>query len=352
MPPPLASQPRPGGYAVVVGGANVDVKARSLRPAVPGTSNPGRAVMSNGGVGRNVAENLARLGTRTHLLAAVGRDPAGDGLLEQTAAAGVDVGAVLRSAEPTGTYTAVLDHTGELLVAVSDMAAADALGPADVDRAADLLAGAGLVVADGNLAVPTLARLLHVCAGAGVACLLDPVSVPKAARSAPLLEPAHPVFAVTPNEAELAALTAPTPTEADPHGPRDFPGNLGNLCPPADVTAAAARLHERGVTHVWVRLGPRGSLLASACGAPVPVPAPAVTVEDVTGAGDAMTAAFAHALLAGADPLEAARRGHLAAALTVQSRHTVRPDIAAALARAGTGSAPRRPHSPEDERTR
>src|SRR4051794_35968433 len=54
------------------GGANMDVKARSPRAAVLAPSNPGSATMSAGGVGRNVAENLARLGTRTHLVAAVG----------------------------------------------------------------------------------------------------------------------------------------------------------------------------------------------------------------------------------------------------------------------------------------
>ena len=47
---------------VVVGGANVDVKARSTAALVARTSNPGTVVRTPGGVGRNVAENLARLG--------------------------------------------------------------------------------------------------------------------------------------------------------------------------------------------------------------------------------------------------------------------------------------------------
>jgi pseudouridine kinase len=56
-------------------------------------------------------------------------------------------------------------------------------------------------------------------------------------------------------------------------------------------------------------------------------------VVDVTGAGDAMLAAFCHALLAGADPVEAARLGHAAAALTIASPHTVRPDLTDRLVR-------------------
>src|SRR3954451_14066023 len=59
---------------VVVGGANMDVKARSAPSAVPATSNPGTVTMPAGGVGRSIAENLARLGTRTHLVVVIGSD--------------------------------------------------------------------------------------------------------------------------------------------------------------------------------------------------------------------------------------------------------------------------------------
>jgi pseudouridine kinase len=53
---------------------------------------------------------------------------------------------------------------------------------------------------------------------------------------------------------------------------------------------------------------------------------------DVTGAGDAMVAAFCHRLLGGATVPEAAAYGHRAAALTVESPHTVRPDLRARMA--------------------
>ena len=54
-------------------------------------------------------------------------------------------------------------------------------------------------------------------------------------------------------------------------------------------------------------------------------------VVDVTGAGDAMLAAFFHALLAGGTPAHAARYGHAAAALTVAVPQTVRPDLTQTL---------------------
>lgn len=295
---------------VVVGGANVDVKVRSLAPVRQRTSNPGRADTTAGGVGRNIAENLARLGTPTHLIAAVGRDAAGERLLTETAAAGVRLDHVHRGAHPTGTYTAVLDADGDLVVAVADMAATEALTPQDLHPARELIAHADMLVLDGNLPSEVLAYAMDVAHPAGVPVVIDPVSAPKAALLTPLLTARHPVFALTPNLDELRALLG------HPVGDTE-----------AEVTAAAELLHARGVRHVWVRLGARGSVLSTSGEGATFLAAPPAEVADVTGAGDAMLAAFVHALLGGGDPLAAARYGHAAAALTVESPATVRPDL-------------------------
>jgi pseudouridine kinase len=194
-------------YVVVVGGATIDLKAQASTITSLGTSNPGHARLSPGGVGRNVAENLARLGTRVHLIAAVGRDAWGDRLLAETSAAGVDTRRVVRTDHPTGTYTAVLDRGGDLGVGVADMTATDALGPEAVVAVRELVAAAALVVLDANLAAATLATAMDIAVQARVPLLIDPVSRQKAKRLAPLLTAPQPVFAITPNRDELAALT-------------------------------------------------------------------------------------------------------------------------------------------------
>jgi pseudouridine kinase len=287
--------------AVVVGGANMDFKARSDAPIVRVTSNPGHVVRSPGGVGRNVAENLARLGTATTLVAAVGSDVLGDELVAASSSAGVDVTHVCRVPGITGTYVAVLEATGELSVAVSDMAATESLTADDVRAAGRAIATAGMVVLDGNLTRATLTTAWDLAVGAGVPVVLDPVSVPKAAALVPLLDGTRPLFAISPNLDELAVLGDPVD------------------------------LVERGVELVWVRCGAEGSRLYSTAGC-TRLPSPPAEVVDVTGAGDAMLAAFCHSVLAGADPVDAARRGHAAAALTVASPATVRPDLGELLA--------------------
>jgi len=283
-------------FVLVVGGANVDVKARATDRLVPLTSSPGTVLRSPGGVGRNVAENLARLGSRVELVTAVGADVDGAWLLSETGAAGVGVSHAVRVGSSTGAYVAVLDADGELVAGVADMAAVDALTPDLVP--AGLVARAALVVVDGNLPVRTVTHVLDAAAAVGVRVILDPVSVPKSKRIAALVRN---VFAVTPNEDELAVL------------------------------GSVPELHERGVEVVWVRRGPAGSLLSTRSGE-VELPAPKVTPVDVTGAGDAMLAAFCHRLLAGHSLADAAAYGHEAAALTVASPHTVRPDLRARMA--------------------
>jgi pseudouridine kinase len=167
---------------------------------------------------------------------------------------------------------------------------------------------------DGNLRTETLGFALDLAAVGGTRVVLEPVSVPKAAALAHLVSTERPLYAVTPNRDELAALT-------------DLPTRTAR-----QVARATAALHHRGVELVWVRLGSSGSLLSTPEGSTELSAVPA-QVADVTGAGDAMLAAFCHALLSGVEPAEAATYGHAAAALTVASPHTVRPDLTDRLVR-------------------
>src|SRR4051812_23232396 len=114
---------------------NMDTLARITGDTVPASSNPGATAIAHGGVGRNVAENLARLGSPVRLIGVVGQDDAGSALLDQLGLLDVALRGVRRSADcATGTYTAVLDHDGGLVIGVADMAATDSLGPEDVSR--------------------------------------------------------------------------------------------------------------------------------------------------------------------------------------------------------------------------
>src|SRR5206468_7255934 len=99
---------------VCIGAANLDRKLRSSAPLALRTSNPASAVESFGGVARNIAENLARLGTQVALLTAVGSDSSGAALLAHAESLGIDTRGTLKlDGAASGTYTAVLDRSEE-----------------------------------------------------------------------------------------------------------------------------------------------------------------------------------------------------------------------------------------------
>ena len=282
---------------LVIGASAIDLKATGGAPLIAETSNPGVVTASPGGVGRNIAETLARLGTSVRLVSRVGDDAFGRLVLAETAAAGVDVGGVHTDAARTATYVATLDCDGSLSVAVSDFAAIDTLG---VHHVTHLSFDVGHVLLDANLPLPVLAAALGRARAAGATVVLEPVSVAKATRLAALPDTER-ADLITPNEDEYAALAA----YRDP------------------LSLAAT---------VCVRRGLAGSrLLLGAGRAPVDVPAvrvPPEQVRDVTGAGDSATAGLIHALVRGADLEQAVAFGHAVAARTIRSELTVPTDLA------------------------
>lgn len=272
---------------VVIGGANVDVKARSSAEFIAATSNPGMVVTAAGGVARNIAHNLALLGIGTALISVVGDDAYGQFILDETARAGVDISLVKRLAGRTGVYVALLDASGEMTGAINDMAILANLALTDADERA--LLAADLVVADCNLEVNMLKRLVNFCAEHERRLLIEPVSVPKIKK---LTNFPVRAFAITPNIAQLSALTSK-----------------------AEIEPAIAAVHAMGAANVIVHRGPDGAVVSGEGQPLLSIPAlKASRVTDVTGAGDAAVAGLVCGLIDGLDLANAARLGQAAAA--------------------------------------
>ncbi len=102
-------------YVVIIGSANIDVAGYSHESLNYADSNPGKIKFTPGGVGRNIAQNLALLGNKAWLLSAVGSDFYGQSLLTQTNQSGVYVDkCLIVPGENTSSYLSLLDNTGEM----------------------------------------------------------------------------------------------------------------------------------------------------------------------------------------------------------------------------------------------
>jgi pseudouridine kinase len=303
---------KPAAPVIVIGGANMDLKCRIDGAGIMATSNPGGIAFMPGGVGRNVAETLARLGLPTALIAAIGRDGMGDALITGTRAAGVDTTMILRGRFPTGSYAATLTRDGELMIGVAAMQATLRLTPAVLKRHAHKLRRARLIVADCNLPLGSLDRLMGFAAKAGVPLAIETVSVPKVKRLRRVLQKRRPVFALFSNRAEVAAITGKSANNRQ------------------GLASSARWLHDRGVRHVAINLGSKGMYVSAAHEKRgTVVPSRRAKIRDVTGAGDGAVAGTLFGLLRGFGLTRAADCGQATAAHTVASERSVSPKITA-----------------------
>ncbi len=274
----MSASPSGEGHVVVVGSAGVDIVGRPTSVLQMGISNPGTLRMSSGGVGRNVAENLARLGMDTHLITAVGADLEGQTVLRRTAEAGVHVEqALVLGDQKTSAYLAVLDESGSLRLALDDMRPVDSVTPAHLRACRSLIENAAAVFVDGNLSPKALAAVIGMAIRAGVPVAADPTSVSLASRFIPHLKD---LWLFTPNEAEAGVL-CPHPV---PHADRNR------------AIEAARHLVSQGVQIAAISMAESGVGYASAESSGF-VPAVQTEIIDPTGAGDALTAAIIFSLL-------------------------------------------------------
>ncbi|MEH8176751.1 MAG: PfkB family carbohydrate kinase [Aeromonas veronii] len=291
---------REGPYVVVIGGANMDICGTSHDNLLLGDSNPGKVRTSAGGVGRNIAENLARLGSDTRLLTAVGNDQYGHHLLEVSQRAGVDVRQTLvLDGHATSCYLSLHDGSGEMSCAINDMAIIEQLTPARLTPLAGFLGGARLWVLDTNLAIHTLDWLFE--RQGDHAIFVDTVSVAKVEKIRPWLGKIH---TLKPNRSEAEQLCGMTIA-----GPETWP-------------MVAAWFHRAGVKRLFLSLGEQG-IFYSDGEQQGHLPVLGSPVLNVTGGGDAFMAGLAHAWLQELDIAQTTRFALGCAALTVNCSDTV-----------------------------
>jgi len=293
---------------LVIGASGLDVVSRVEGELRPGTSNPARIRASFGGVARNVAENLARLGQSVNLLSVVGKDRIGEDVLAHTRQAGVDVSHVHTTEKyPTGFYMGVLDGSGYRQFAFDDMRVMQELTESYLLYHADLFEQAAMVFVDANLSALALAAVFGLARKYKLAVCADPTSGSLALGLMPYLRQ---LKMITPNSVEAGILT-------------------GQPFDPADSLAAiesARYLVNQGVETVFVSLEEFGVCYASS-ETTGHLPALRTSIIDSTGAGDALTAAVIFALVNDFDLDDAARLGLSAAALTLRHPGTVFPDL-------------------------
>ena len=286
---------------LIIGGANADIFASSSGPFIAGDSNPGTVSTSPGGVGRNIAHNLALLGDKVSFLTVFGSDSFGHMLRDSCKEAGIDISRseVVRGAR-NACFVSVHGADGELLGGVSDMAITWLMTPEWLEARIPAINAADAVVADTNLPAATLALLVGCCQKP---LYIDAVSSAKVVRL---------------REA-LAASRLPDCGRIYVKCNRIEGEVLQNSVVGSSGMGVIDRL--------FVSLGSEGVQIREN-GTVISVPAKPVTgIVNTTGAGDALLAGIVHCG-PDANPVDAVHFGQSCARMSMLTASAVNPAIA------------------------
>lgn len=298
-------------YICVFGGTNIDIQGFPTGTLTLRDSNVGRVRSAMGGVGRNIAENLARLGVPTCLVSVVGADANGRRALAEAERTGIDTQhvLVLPDAE-TSTYLSVLDDTGDMIVAINQMDISDRMTTGFIDDRLHILKGAALCLMDTNFPSEVLTHVVDALYP-HVPLFLDPVSTVKAERIRGRIGRFH---TIKPNRLEAEMLSGiPIPQE---NGDAQWDA----------LRRTVAWFHKQGVQQVFVSLGAAGTYCSNGA-TQWHLPAPDCHVVAATGAGDAFIATLAMGFFTGMEIHKTARLATIAATLALSHEDTINPEL-------------------------
>lgn len=276
-------------YVVVIGGANIDFTGIGYT-SHENDSNPGSISWAYGGVGRNIAENLARLNIDVSLMTCLGDDFYGTKMFEHCQGLGINMSMTsVHGGSQTSMYMQMVDQEGNLERAVSDMFVMNQLTTQYIEAYENTLRHAKAIVAEGNLNEDVINLLV---ASYGEKLFFDPVSIEKAKKLKKL-----DLYCMTPNEKEAKVWGK---------------GSVKSLSD-LGVKFPVVTKGDQGLSYYHKKTIKQGTSPK--------------TVETVTGAGDALMAGLVYGFMKDYKPAEIINYGLAMAESALASRKPVNPGI-------------------------
>lgn len=288
----------------IIGGITADIEGNPYGQLVYKESNTGTVSMSYGGVGRNITENLARIGEDVIFVSAAGDDFCGRGAVRELSELGVNVDFVnLLQGENTAVYMSILNLFRDMEVALCNMDVLERISDHIIDEAVDSLKDCEIIGMDTN---PTEESLDYMTKKLeGIPLFLDPVSIEKAQRAKNLIGRFH---TIKPNRMEAEALTGLSILSVE------------------ELEKAGEWFIEQGVKRVFITLSGGGVYYTDGIDKGTIRPGK-VNITSATGAGDAFSAAILSGFIQGLDMKTTAEYGMAAASIAMESKTAVNNQI-------------------------
>lgn len=289
----------------IVGGINIDIEGSPFEKLKYQDSNPGRINLAFGGVGRNITENVARLGGDVAMVSVIGDDQMGQAAKAELEGLGVDTSCIRTlKGRNSAMYLSILDDRKDMELALCDMDIIEAITPEVLEAHRDFISGSKIIALDGNLSEELIRCSVEMFKG--IPIFFDPVSSPKAVKAKHCLDGFD---SIKPNvmEAEILSGIAINGDE--------------------DVRRAADRLLEKGLKRVFITLNKDGVYYRDEDNEGFIRPADNLKIVSATGAGDSFSATILLGCANNKSTEETARMGMAAASIAMESSRAVNSEM-------------------------
>ena len=293
-------------YVLVLGASIVDILGFSRSTYKQKDSIPGNIKISLGGVCRNIAENMSRVGVNTKFISILGDDEQGRNILEHSKIIGYDMEhTLLLENRRTPTYMAILDEGGEMVSAIVDMNSLDEMDEDFIDSKAEVISNAEYTFLDSDN--PKLLEYILNNYYGKTKFVLDPVSAVKAEDVKHLIKYFH---TIKPNRYEAEILCGFKIKSYD------------------DLKKAGEYFLSLGIKNIFISLDEDGIFYTNGV-EEGKVKAKNIKVKNTTGAGDSFVAGVGYGYMNGLSLEDTVKYAIAMSAITISHEDTINPKMSA-----------------------
>lgn len=292
---------------VVVGNVFVDFKGFPESTFVPAGRNAGRVEIVHGGVGRNVAEDIANVELRPRFVSMVDNTAQGAEVLRKLQNHRVDTRYVAVVPDGMGIWLAVMDNSGDVVASISKRPRMEAMLKLLEEQGDAIFSDATSVVIEVDIDQKVAKEVFRLAERFRVPVYALVANMNIALQRRDLIQKTD-CFICNRQEAEIFF--------ADEFSAED---------PQAMAEELQMRVRAGGLKAMVVTMGAEGAVYAETEGKAEFCPAVPVRVRDTSGAGDAFCAGVSIGLSYGKSLMEACVIGSRLASATIQVDESVCP---------------------------
>lgn len=292
---------------VVIGAVFVDVKGFPEDLYLPTGRNAGEIKFVHGGVGRNVAEDIANVELRPVFVSLVDKSAQGEEVVRQLSRHKVNTDYIRAVPNGMGMWLAVFDQSGDLAGSISQRPDLSRICDILDEKGDEIFKNADSVVIEADIGKDIVKRTLDLAEKYGKPVYGVVANMGIASERRDFLQR---MDCFVCNQAEAGIL---------------FVADYANITPDELCADLPARLESANIPSIVVTMGSRGAVYANRNGEVGFFPAEHVKVRDTTGAGDAFCAGVAIGLTYGKSMRDAVEIGTRLAASVIKVSENVCP---------------------------